>query len=195
MTASLAPRRSLGCSARLQVLRSLIYAGISAAEAVEWWQGPTDSLHDFICPLGDIEVKSSTRSGSFSANVAPLDQLDESLGADPSILPRSNSACPPSGLRLPQHIDSIRLLLDADQEVVTALEGKLLAAGYHQALAPRYKRQFSYLLTSFYEVNGEFPRLTKGSVRAGVIDAQYRIEIDSTKFRALPLDEILQRIG
>ena len=190
----LSAEAELGLLGELQVLRSLITAGISAAEAVDWWQGPADSLHDFICPLGDIEVKSSTKSGSFAANVAPLDQLDESL-VQSLYLAAVQFSLTASGLRLPQHIDSIRLLLDADQEVVAALEGKLLAAGYHQALALRYKRQFSYLLTSFYEVNGEFPRLTKGSVRAGVIDAQYRIEIDSTKFHALPLDEILQRIG
>ena len=144
--------------------------------------------------LGDIEVKSSTRSGSFPANVAPLDQLDESL-VQSLYLAAVQFSLSSNGLRLPQHIDSIRLLFEANQEVVAALDGKLLAAGYHQALAPRYKRQFSYLLTSFYEVNGDFPRLTKGSVRAVVVDAQYRIEIDSTKFRSLPLDEILQRIG
>jgi hypothetical protein len=184
----------LGLLGELQVLRSLITAGISAADAVHWWQGPTDSLHDFICPLGDIEVKSSTRGGSFSANVAPLDQLDESL-VQSLYLAAVQFSLSASGLRLPQHIDSIRFLLGANQEVIAALEGKLLAAGYHQALAPRYKRQFSYLLTSFYEVNGEFPRLSKGSVRAGVIDAQYRIEIDSTQFKTMPLDEILQRIG
>lgn len=190
----LSAEAELGLLGELHVLRSLITAGIPAVEAVDWWQGPTDSLHDFICPLGDIEVKSSTRSGSFSANVAPLDQLDESL-VQSLYLAAVQFSLSASGLRLPQHIDSIRLLLDADQEVVAALDRKLLAAGYHQALALRYKRQFSYLLTSFYEVNGGFPRLTKGSVLAGVIDAQYRIEIDSTKFRTLPLDEILRRIG
>lgn len=190
----LSAEAELGLLGELQVLRLLINAGISASEAIDRWQGPADSLHDFVCPLGDIEVKSSTRGGSFPANVAPLDQLDESL-VQLLYLAAVQFSLSASGLRLPQHIDSIRLLLDADQEAVAALEGKLLAAGYHQALAPHYKRQFSYLLTSFYEINGDFPRLTKGSVPAGVIDAQYRIEVDSTKFRTLPLDEILQRIG
>lgn len=190
----LSAEAELGLLGELQVLRSLINAGISAPEAIDRWQGPADSLHDFVWPLGDIEVKSSTRSGSFSANVAPLDQLDESL-VQSLYLAAVQFSLSASGLRLPQHIDAVRLLLDADQEAVAALEGKLLAAGYHQALAPHYKQQFSYLLTSFYEVNGDFPRLTKRSIPAGVIDAQYRIEIDSTKFRNLPLDEILQRIG
>ena len=139
-------------------------------------------------------MKSSTRGGLFSANVAPLDQLDESL-VQSLYFAAVQFSMSAGGLQLPQYIDSIRLLLDADQEVIAALEGKLLAAGYHRALALRYKRQFSYLLTSFYEVKGEFPRLTKGSLRAGVIDAQYRIEIDSTKFQTLPLDDILQKIG
>lgn len=190
----LSAEAELGLLGELHVLRSLIATGISGAEAVDWWQGPTDSLHDFVCPLGDIEVKSSARSGCFSAIVSPLDQLDESL-VQSLYLAAVQFSLSESGLRLPQHIDSIRLILGADQDVVATLERKLLAAGYHQALAPHYKRKFSYLLTSFYEVNGEFPRLTKGSVRVGVIDAQYRIEIDSTKFHTLPLSDILQRIG
>lgn len=191
---TLSAEAELGLLGELQVLRSLLNAGISGCEALNWWQGPTDSLHDFVCPFGDIEVKSSTRSGSFSANVAPLDQLDESL-VQSLYLAAVQFSLSASGLRLPQHIDSIRLLLNGNQEFVDALDGKLLAAGYHQALASRYQRQFSYLLTSFYEVNGNFPRLSKGSVPAGVIDARYRIEIDSAKFRALPLEAILGRIG
>jgi len=78
---------------------------------------------------------------------------------------------------------------------MTAFEGKLLAAGYHPVSAARYHRQFSCLLTSFYEVNGDFPRLTKGTVPAGVVDAKYRMEVDATKFLALPLDDVMQRIG
>ena len=190
----LSAEAELGLLGELQVLRSLINAGISAIDAIEWWRGPTDSLHDFVCPRGDIEVKSSTKSGLFSANVATLDQLDEST-VQPLYLAAVQFSLSGAGLRLPQHIDSVRLLMGSDQSVITSFEGRLLSAGYHQTLASRYQRQFSYLLSSFYEVCGEFPRLTKGSVRTGVVDANYRIEIDSARFSSLPLSEILERIG
>lgn len=190
----LGAEEELGLLGELHVLRLLISAGVPIADAVEWWQGPTDSLHDFVFPHGDIEVKSSTRVGLFSASVGSLDQLDESL-VQPLYLAAVQFSLSATGLRLPRHIDTIRDLLRADPAVITAFEGKLLAAGYHQISASRYHKQFSYLLTSFYEVSGVFPRLTSGSVPTGVIDAKYRIEIDVPKFESLPLHEVLQRIG
>ncbi len=184
----------VGLVGELNVLRLLLVHGIIATQAVDWWQGPSDSLHDFMCPRGDIEVKSSTRVGAFSANVGSLDQLDESL-VQPLYLAAVQFSLSASGLRLPQHIDSVRQLLSGETEAVSNFEGKLLAAGYHQALAARYHRQFSYLMTSFFEITGGFPRLTKGNIPHGVVDAAYRIEIDGSKFGAHSLSNVLQQIG
>lgn len=184
----------LGLLGELQILLLLIEAGVPASDAIDWWQGPADSLHDFVCPRGDIEVKSSTRVGPFSARVATVDQLDESL-VQPLFLAAVQFGLSASGFRLPDHIDSVRRLLGEDEPTLLAFEGKLFYAGYHQALASRYHRQFSYLLALFYEVTGTFPRLTKGTVPAGVVDTQYRIEIDPARYSSLPLNEILQQIG
>lgn len=184
----------VGLLGELHVIRLLIGAGIPIGEAVDWWQGPADSLHDFVCPHGDIEVKSSIRVGPFSANVGSLDQLDESL-VQPLYLAAVQFSLSASGLRMPQHIDSVRELLRPNTAAVAAFEGKLLLAGYHQVLAARYHRQFSYLMTSFYEIHGDFPRLTKGNVSAGIVEAKYRLEVDSAKFAALPLNDVIRRIG
>jgi hypothetical protein len=79
--------------------------------------------------------------------------------------------------------------------VVVALEKGLLAAGYHEYAALRYHRQFSYLMTSVYEVEGSFPRLTKGNVPSGVIDAIYRIELDVAGPQSPTMAETLLRLG
>lgn len=184
----------VGLVGELNVLRLLIASGISAIQAVTWWQGPSDSLHDFVCPRGDIEVKSSTRVGLFSANVGSLDQFDESL-VQPLYLAAVQLSLSASGLRLPEHIDSLRKSLGADPEAVSNFEGKLLSAGYYQALEGRYHRHFSYLTTSLYEIKSSFPRLNKGNVPVGVVDASYRIEIDGSKFAALALSDVLHEIG
>ena len=184
----------VGLVGELNVLRLLIASGVSAIQAVNWWQGPSDSLHDFVCPGGNIEVKSSTRVGLFSANVGSLDQFDENL-VQPLYLAAVQLSLSAGGLRLPEHIDSVRQSLGADPEAVSNFEGKLLSAGYHQALEGRYHRHFSYLTTSLYEIRSSFPRLNKGNVPAGVVDASYRIEFDGSKFRALALSDVLHQIG
>ena len=184
----------LGLMGELNVLRLLIDFGVPLGKAIEWWQGPADSLHDFVCERGDIEVKSSVRVGPFSATVGSLDQLDESL-VQPLYLAAVQFNLSSNGLRLPQQIDVVRKLLANEPDVEMVFEGKLLSAGYHQALAARYHRQFSYLTTILFEVKDAFPRLTKGNVLPGIVDAKYRLEIDTTKSTALSLNDVVERIG
>ena len=184
----------LGLLGELHVLRLLIGSGVPLVEALDWWQGPVDSLHDFVCPRGDIEVKSSTRVGAFSADIGSLDQLDDSL-VQPLYLAAVQFSLSSNGLRLPQHIDNVRELLRIDPAATATFEGKLFSAGYHQVSAARYHKHFSYLMTSLYEVTGDFPRLTKGNVAVGVVGAKYRLEINVSTFAPLPLTDILKRIG
>jgi Putative PD-(D/E)XK family member, (DUF4420) len=184
----------VGLLGELQVFRLLLGAGVPISQVIEWWLGPSDSLHDFVAPRGDIEVKSSTRVGLFSANVGSLDQLDDSL-VQPLYLAAVQFGLSTTGFRLPEFIDSIRSLLQQEPSATTSFEGRLLAAGYHQISASRYHRHFSYLLTAFYEVSTVFPRLTKGNVPLGVVDAKYRIELDTSKLKSVALDDVLQRIG
>jgi len=47
----------VGLLGELHVLRLLIGAGIPIADVVEWWTGPFDSLHDFVCPRGERRGK------------------------------------------------------------------------------------------------------------------------------------------
>ena len=51
----------VGLLGELHALRLLIGAGLPPSVVIDWWQGPADSLHDFVCPRGSIEVKSSVR--------------------------------------------------------------------------------------------------------------------------------------
>jgi hypothetical protein len=100
-----------------------------------------------------------------------------------------------NGVRLPEFVESVRTALCSDPTAVQIFEGRLLAAGYHRLSASRYHRQFSYLITNFYEVCGELPRLTKGNVPPGVVDAIYRVEFDTSKLKGLMLADILKCLG
>ncbi len=55
----LAPEAETGLYGELVVLRALAGAGISAACAVDSWQGPLNGLHDFSASSGAIEVKTT----------------------------------------------------------------------------------------------------------------------------------------
>ena len=184
----------LGLLGELQVLRLLLDAGVAPPTALEWWQGPLDSLHDFVAPRGDLEVKASTRTGSFSAMIKSLDQLDETI-VQPLYVAAVQFSLSASGTRLPECVQLIWDALSIDITCSEAFERRLLAAGYHQTMASRYHRQFSYLVTHFYEVCGDLPRLTKRNVPLGVLDAVYRVEFDACKLKCLVLADILPHLG
>jgi Putative PD-(D/E)XK family member, (DUF4420) len=186
--------QELGLLGELQVLRLLLSAGLEKSAALEWWQGPLDSLHDFVATQGELEVKTSTRVGNFAASISSLDQLDESL-VTPLYLAAVQFELSPNGLRLPEVVEFIRDELKKDAFATQVFEYRLLAAGYHNHAAPRYHRQFSYLITDFYEIGSQFPRLTKGTVPKGVIEAVYRIEVDPSRFKSISLAEMLPRLG
>ena len=184
----------LGLIGELQFLRLLLASGMAAERAIEAWKGPYDSLHDFIFPHGELEVKTSTRVGAFSASIASLDQLDESI-VNPLYLAAVQCSLATAGARLPEMVDSLVADFAISGEGLNLLHKALLAAGYHDYAAARYHRRFSYLMTTIFEVGQLFPRLSKGNVPRGVVSAVYQIELDTVSLQAKTLADVLPALG
>ena len=186
--------QEIGLMGELQVLRSLLSAGIDPSIALEWWQGPLDSLHDFVAAHGAIEAKASTRAGTFTAKIASLDQLDDTI-VQPLYIAAVQYSLSSTGQSLPQYVNTLTRIFEEDAVDLRTFEERLLSAGYHSVAAPRYHRRFSYLVTNFHEVTTATPRLTRGNVPQGVVEAIYTVELDFAKLPNVALDDILQRIG
>jgi hypothetical protein len=184
----------LGLIGELQFLRLLLAAGLAADLAVESWRGPYDSLHDFVFPRGEVEVKTSARVGAFSASIASLDQLDESI-VNPLYFAAVQFTLASAGTRLPEMVASLVTDFALSGDALHLFRKTLLAAGYHDYAADRYHRQFSYLMTSVFEVGKSFPRLSKGNVPQGVVDAVYQIELDATSLQSRTLADVLPLLG
>jgi hypothetical protein len=184
----------LGLIGELQFVRLRLASGMAAERAIEAWQGPYDSLHDFIFPRGELEVKTSTRVGPFSASIASLDQLDESI-VKPLYFAAVQFTLAGVGTRLPEMVVSLVADFALSGDVLHLLQKALLAAGYHDYAAARYRRRFSYLMTTIFEVGQSFPRLSKGNVPQGVVSAVYQIELDAVSLQAKTLADILPLLG
>jgi uncharacterized protein Usg len=184
----------LGLIGELQFLRLLLAAGVSADIAIESWKGPYDSLHDFVFSHGEVEVKASARFGPFSACIASLDQLDESV-VHPLYLATVQFTAAAGGARLPEIVTALIIDFALSGEALQLFGKGLLAAGYHDHLADRYHRQFAYLMTNLFEIGPSFPRLSKGNVPRGVVSAVYQIQVDATTLPSRTLTEILPLLG
>src|SRR5690606_27442312 len=83
-----------------------------------------------------------------------------------------------SGRNLPEIVGAMRLMIKGDAEAERLLAERLLAAGYIDAHADRYPRRFEQAGKRVVEVASDFPRMTAGTVPAGILSAMYEIDLD-----------------
>ena len=188
----LSPEAELGLVGELECMSTLLAAGYPAESVVEGWTGPMDGLQDFQLGLGAIEVKSTLARDGFSASILSLEQLDDSM-RKPLFLCACRFSVDPSGTSLPVRIASLKAQMDEATAVVFGFS--LLHAGYLDAHADYYTRQFFEVSTRYILVDETFPRLTAGNVPAGVVRAKYEINLDAIESASYPVGTAIEMIG
>ena len=85
--------------------------------------------------------------------------------------------------------------IKGEAEAERLLAERLLAAGYIDAHADRYPRRFEQAGTRVIQVADGFPRMTSGTVPAGVLRAMYEIDLDKAPGDNVGTDGALRRLG
>lgn len=185
----------VGLYGELLMLEMLIDAGLPAIKAVESWSGPMDGIQDFMLGEGAIEVKTTTRTGSFPARISSLEQLDDSL-RKPLFLGAIRIQLDDSGIRLPSRIDLVRVkIMETDPSALTEFELRLLHAGFFQTMAEKYTRHFCHTGTWVFAVDTSIPKLVPANVPNGILKARYDIELDIDGAQLIKLKEVLRSLG
>lgn len=190
----LSQEAEIGLFGEMVVLKSLIDGGVPATVALDAWQGPLDGLQDFLVGSGAIEVKTTLSANGFPATVNSLEQLDETL-RQPLYVAGVRLMLGDGGMTLPEFADSIRAALGDQPTALGMFESRLVQAGYLQALADKYVRRFSHCRTAVLPVEGEFPRLTRMNVGAGVRKARYEVDLDLSGADDVGLVHALEQLG
>ena len=189
----LSPEAEVGLVGELAALLEIIEAGISATAAIEGWLGPLDGVQDFELGTGALEIKSTLSSTGFPARIGSLEQLDDTI-RQPLFVVGKRMRQTESGLGLPDLVDALRLAAKADPGATSALDDRLVAAGYFDAHAGRYPRRFTVADTLVIEVGDEFPRLTIGRVPFGITEAAYGIDLDKVVGRRVDMATALKKM-
>jgi hypothetical protein len=98
-------------------------------------------------------------------------------------------------MTLPEFTDRIRGTLNDQPTALGIFESRLVQAGYLQALADKYVRRFSHCRTVVLPVEGEFPRLTRMNVGAGVRKVRYEVDLDLSGGGDVGLVRALEQLG
>lgn len=176
----LSPEEQKGLIGELLVFERYLLAACPGSQALAAWRGPLGGAKDFVCGRTAVESKARSTSGAASVPISSEYQLDAS-GLDSLFLHLCvlDAEGPETGggMTLTDVVRRIReRLTESEASLATRYDALLAAAGY------RYEDDYSEMRwvggeRSVYRVRAEFPRITPGSVPAGVAQVEYMLSL------------------
>ena len=168
-----------GLMAELLVLQRLLQAGKrSAMDVVGGWVGPTGADQDFVYDDLALEVKSLV-PGRVTVSISSLGQLDCAVPLRLVVVPlASASGSAPGAVSLNGVVARIEMLVSSDGAALDLLRSRLLEARYVDH--PDYDDQhFVPEEPACFSVGPGFPRLLRGEMSPGVVEAQYQLGLSA----------------
>jgi len=167
-----------GLFAELTFLLELIDRKMSVNEAVNAWLGPERSHQDFIFGNTAVEIKSVSGTERSVVRISSEDQLESLNDALFLRIYRLSNLVDASGaISLNDIVTKVQAQL-SDADSVEAFDRKLVAHGY--APLPDYDApRFVVSDVHSYRVSGDFPRLMRSRLPAGIANVTYDIKLET----------------
>jgi len=170
----------IGLVGELEVLR--LFAFHNPSGALDAWQGPTKSVHDFVRGAAEIEVKTTTSVDGNFVSISNIDQLDPVLVESLHLIvvhAREDVTAP--------HLDERVAELIGMGVPVGALVQKVADAGYLYGEGAGTEDRFSIRSVRAWSVRENFPGLRRSELGdnrlRGVSKIRYELALDSAPRR------------
>ena len=166
-----------GLFSELVFLKDMVSNGISAKTALNAWQGPEDSHHDFTYSNIAVEIKSLSGKERNSVIISSEDQLEmlhENLYLKTYRLVETEGIN--ASMSLNDLVKHTECLMN-EAEDYEKLSSKLAKAGYIELRLYDTPR-FTVAGERAYRVENGFPRLVRSQLPDGVARVRYEIELE-----------------
>ena len=170
----------VGFLGELYLLSEHLLTTLPAGDVVRAWIGPEGKKQDFTFEDIAIEVKTTLVGDQQTMSISSLDQLDRITDKLYLIRVVASPSRGPSGLSLGGMYE--RCLREIDHDVVA--EGLFLQkASKFYGKASESQINDQYLITGviIFDVNDQFPRLTRGSIDLAIRDVEYELSVGALK--------------
>lgn len=174
----LSAEKEIGLIGELFFLTELI--GLLGSDSINYWTGSEGEIHDFYTHKNAIEIKTTTSQMPYKVTISNVHQLDEKDVVGELFLRfyafRKSST---DGIKIPDVIDNIRLLLAKDKNNLDKFENKLTRYGYNELGRHLYTDGFFIRDNKCFQIKGDFPRIISRDLKNGIGDLKYSIAINS----------------
>ena len=166
----------VGLYGELEMIQAMINEGIPTSDVIDAWKGADAEDKDFQFHNVGIEVKSSHKQDKL-VKISNIRQLDPT-GFDAVYLYYYSFAKSNGGTNtLPAQIDEVRSML-VGSPYLEEFESKLLNTGYKDADKDNYKASYTLTYEEAYNVNVDFPKITKNMVADAILEASYVVDLN-----------------
>jgi hypothetical protein len=166
-----------GLWGELWVLRDVVGPAVGFAIALNSWQGPFRSDHDFQLQGSALEVKTSSSHIIRSLMISSERQLDYPLDISLALIALSVDSRPNHGETLPEIVQSVRSVASG-LDYLPVFEERLIRYGYQDEDAEYYSK-VGYTIRSRkqFGISPGFPRITPSDLMPGVSEVSYSITV------------------
>jgi len=148
--------------------------------AVKSWIGPHNAHKDYWFESTWYEIK-TIDSATKDITISSLEQLaSEVIGFIVCMIVEKTSKTATNRLNLPFLVDSIRAILNDNEEIRLEFDSKLIEVGYFDR-DEYYNFNFAYIESKKYIVDKEFPKITSEIVDDAITEVKYKISLASIR--------------
>jgi len=183
---SLAREEQVGLFGELLFLSEHLLKFLEPSDAIDAWKGPFGGTQDFDLRGRCVEVKTTTQQPPISVKINSLAQLDETLVEILFLWCVSLASDKVNGESLPDLVERLRTSIKSeDASAGEKFDASLMVAGYFDAHSKGYDDfRYSIRKTTFFQVEGEFPRIKTSDLRDGIAECNYSLILaECAKFK------------
>ncbi len=176
-----------GLIGELMFINESLEHGVQNETIIENWFGPDYYNKDFIINNKGFEIKTTTQDRP-TIKISSEQQLDKQDLGMLYLIQYNLEETKSNGFTLPELINKVRVEFSANYILKSKFDEKLIQIGFNDDDSAKYETKYKLIEKNIYNVNDDFPKITKSILPKGIFNSIYNIEtlvLDKFKIETL----------
>lgn len=176
-----------GLIGELMFINESLEHGVQNESIIENWFGPDYYNKDFIINNKGFEIKTTTQDRP-TIKISSEQQLDKQDLGILYLIQYNLEETKSNGFTLPELINKVRVEISANYILKSKFDEKLIQIGFNDDDSAKYETKYKLIKKNIYNVNDDFPKITKSTLPKGIFNSIYNIEtlvLDKFKIETL----------